>query len=438
MPFRPGNTFPQLFFVHLRPRLLCLALAPFALWLGISVRAEARGSLTLAEAEDLALAHEPGQAALLARADALEQRAIAAGALPTPQFRVGLANYPIESGGFTTEGMTQAQLGFRQMFPPGRSRAVASRRFRSLASEQDRNAEARGRDVMTATRQSWLEAYYWQHAALIVRASRPLFSDLVKVTESLYSVGTADQQDVLRAQLELGRLDDRLLAISEQNERARHELAQWIGSDAASRPMAEKLPGWDSAPDLAQLHSALAAHPALTAADAHIEAQAAGVELAEEQKKSGWVLDLGYGYRNGVLPNGDPRSDFVTVAVTVDLPFFQENRQDRLLAAASRERSAAMDSREALRRQLASTLEVEYARWRELGQRIALYEERILPQTAQQAEAAQVAYRSDAGDFAEVMRASIDELNTRIELVRLRTQQAQSFAVLANLAGLLP
>ena len=91
--------------------------------------------LTLIEAEDLALEQEPGQAALRARADALEEQSVAAGELPDPKLRMGLANYPLESGGFSTEGMTQAQLGIRQSFPPGRTRKVSTRQFQSLAVE---------------------------------------------------------------------------------------------------------------------------------------------------------------------------------------------------------------------------------------------------------------------------------------------------------------
>ena len=47
------------------------------------------------------------------------------------------------------------------------------------------------------------------------------------------------------------------------------------------------------------------------------------VELAEQAYKPGWALDLNYGYREGNLPSGEPRSDFVSVAVTVDLPIFR-------------------------------------------------------------------------------------------------------------------
>jgi hypothetical protein len=47
-----------------------------------------------------------------------------------------------------------------------------------------------------------------------------------------------------------------------------------------------------------------------------------------------------------------------------------------------------------------------------------------------------LAYQSDAGDFADVMRGYIDDLDTRLELVRLQVERARAYAVLANLGGL--
>ena len=103
-----------------------------ALLFSFAVQAQHNTPLTLAEAEDLALDQEPGHAALMARAAALEERAIVAGQLPDPTMRVGLANYPISSGSFSTEGMTQAQLGFRQSFPSGKSRVFSTRQRASV------------------------------------------------------------------------------------------------------------------------------------------------------------------------------------------------------------------------------------------------------------------------------------------------------------------
>ena len=145
---------------------------------------------------------------------------------------------------------------------------------------------------------------------------------------------------------------------------------------------------------------------------------------------------MGYGYREGELPNGDPRSDFISVAVTTELPFFRKNRQDRELAAALKERSAAEFRKEQLRRRLSSELDSAYARWQDLDRRTALYESSILGLSSDHAQAALLAYQSDAGDFADVMRGYIDELNTRLEHLRLQIERAQTYAVLANLGGM--
>lgn len=418
-----------------RPDLRSLPAVALGALLALGAGAHPLAPLTLAEAEDLALDQEPGQTGLLARAEALEEEAVAAGELPDPTLRMGLLNYPVESGDFTTEGMTQAALGIRQAFPPGETRAISSRRFESLALEMRQAADGRGRDVLTAVRQAWFETYYWQEAHEVVLESRPFFADLVTVTRSLYSVGRRDQQDLLRAELELRRIDDRLIEFNRRHMQAIAALSEWVG-DNAERPIAESLPRMRPLPPLEALHAGLLEHPAIQAADARIEAREAGVDLAEERYKPGWALDLGYGYRDGRLPNGDPRSDFVSLSFTMDLPFFRKNRQDRKLSAALGERRAAVESKRELLRRLKSRLDTEYARWTDLDRRIYLYDEQILSLVDDTAEAALASYQADTADFDEVMRAYIDDLNTRVDYLRLQVERKQSYAMIANLGGL--
>jgi hypothetical protein len=106
------------------------------------------------------------------------------------------------------------------------------------------------------------------------------------------------------------------------------------------------------------------------------------------------------------------------------------------LSAALQERNAARSGRERTLRALQSKLAAEHARWQDLTRRLTLYDSRILGQAKNNAEASMFAYRSDKGDFAEVMRAYVDDLNTRIDHIRLQVERAQSYAVLANLGGL--
>jgi len=438
MLFTIGRT-PDLDFISpTRVRVAIGYLAALVICVPLTVpvaHADLRIPLTIAEAEDLALRDEPGLTELQANADAFEEQSVAAGQLPDPTLRVGLANYPISGGGFSTEGMTQAQLGVRQAFPRGRARAMNTDRYRALAAVQMQGAQARTRSVVEATREAWLDSYYWQSAEQILSESRPLFEDLLKVTQSLYAVGRRTQSDVLRAELELRRLDDRLIDASRSRTAAQGALSQWLGADAY-RPAAQKLPDWEQLPSLEALQAGLASHPILHAADARIDAGQAKVGMAEEKGKPGWALDLGYGYRDGFLPNGDPRSDFVSLSVVVDLPLFKKNRQDRDLAAALNSRRAAVSGKERMAADLRSQLNVEYTSWTDLSRRLALYETDILGLTEDRAEAAMLAYQSDAGDFSDVMLGQIDYLNTQLEHIRLKVERAQSYAALANLGGL--
>jgi len=397
--------------------------------------ADQRAPLTIVEAEDLALRDEPGFRALQANADALNEQAVSAGALPDPTLRLGLSNFPINGGGFSTEGMTQAQFGIRQSFPRSRHRSMNTAQYRALATVQSSSADARSRDVLEAARSAWLESYYWQHVGQVLMESRPLFADLLQVTQSLYGVGRKSQSDVLRAELELRRLDDRLIEATRALSNAQGVLSEWLGPDAF-RPAANKLPNWGSPPAREILLEKLASNPVLHAADAEVEARQAKIGVVEESRKPGWALDFGYGYRDGYLPSGEPRSDFVNLSVVVDLPVFRKNRHDRNLSAALSARSAAVSARAQLSARLQSQLNIEYARWAELTRRLQLYETDILELSENHAEAAVLAYQSDAGDFSDVMVGQIDHLNTRLDHIRIQVERAQSYATLAKLGGL--
>ena len=432
---KPGNTFDGRTKMRIANRAIALTLLVTGFLVAHGAVAQDARPLTLYEAEELALYDEPGQNFYLSRAEGLREASVAGGQLPDPTMRVGIANFPVQSGGFSTEGMTQAQLGVRQVFPAGDTRELTTEKLQSLATEMTHKAGGRGRDVLTSVRVAWLETHYWREAHGIAKDSWPFFDDLVTITRSLYSVGRKNQQDVLRAELELSRLDDRIIDMSKQHSRARAALSEWVGADSV-RPVAVKLPEWTAVPPLEVLTQNLQTHPALMAADSNVDARRTGVELAIQQYKPDWALDLGYGYRDGSLPNGSPRSDFVSLSVSFDLPFFRSKRQDRSLRAALSEKRAAVQSREEVLRRLNSQLDAEYVRWQDLGRRLDLYERLILSVSADNAKAALAAYQSEAGDFADVMRGYVDDLNTRLDYIRLQKERAQSFAMLANLGGI--
>ena len=391
------------------------------------------GPLTLAEAGARALTDEPGGAALLERAAAHDEMAIAAAQLPDPQLRFGAANLPLEGGGFRTEGMSQAQLGVRQAFPPRAGRAASRDRQLARGGEMRAQAEVRRRVVLRAARGAWLDAFEATCSRVLVAGSQPLFANLVAVTRSLYEVGRKSQQDLLRAELEISHLRDRLITLEESERTARATLQRWIGAHA-SRPLAQ-LEEWPQPPALDALRDALAEHPALTAAAAAVDASDAGVALARSRFRPNWTLDAAYAYRDGALPDGSPRSDFFTISATLSVPFFTANRQAPGLRAAEARRRGAAASRDALRRQLGAQLSREHDRWLALDRRLRLHEDALLAQASANAQASLAAYRSEAGQFADVMRSHINHLETRLKHIQVLVDRRRVHTALAYLGG---
>jgi len=154
--------------------------------------------------------------------------------------------------------------------------------------------------------------------------------------------------------------------------------------------------------------------------------------LAEESLRPGITVNTSYGHRDEDR-NGRDLPDFVSVGVSMDLPFFTAKRQDKQVSAAA-ERVAAEEAARLLAiRKLRSMQRDAGERVNQLEQQITLYQESLLTQMASLADAAQVAYASDQADFAEVMRARIAQLNARIEAVRLETERQKTLALLQYL-----
>lgn len=297
--------------------------------------------LTLVEAEQLALALDPEVQRLRVSAQSLDEQAIADGQLPDPKLIVGAVNVPTNTLRFTQDDMTMVAAGIQQSFPPGRSLHFKSEQTKALAEAGRQQTSAHSLLLVQNVRTTWLDLYYWLHAQRVLRANRALSAYLTKATESQYSVGKSSQSDLLQAQVELTRLDDQNIEITQQIVLLRAQLGHWIGQAQANRPLPSQLPQWVIAPPLKNLQPALQQHPLLKADAAHIQASRDEVAYAKEQYKPGIMLDVGYGVRQGQMMDGTRRSDMATAQITLDLPIFTHQRQDRGLKAKAYQLEAA-------------------------------------------------------------------------------------------------
>ncbi|WP_126452700.1 TolC family protein [Sulfuriflexus mobilis] len=415
-------------------RLISLFIASGLMAYGLSTHADAADILSLAEAEQLALQGDPMLGNIDATAQALDEAAIADGQLPDPKAKFSLFNFPTDTFDRDQEPITQLRFGIQQTIPRGDTLALRSQRTRVQAGGERARIDDETRKLKRDVRANWYETYYWLRAERVVTANKRLFKEMVDITESQYAAGRRNQQDVLRAELELGLLDDRLTDIQQKQEASRADLAKWIGGEA-QRALPEAFPQLPEPPSLAAIQALLPQHPALRMQQANIDVNRQGVSIAREAYKPAWTLGVDYGVRDGNNPDGSDRADLVAATVTFDLPIFTNKRQDRRLAAAQRREGAARLQYDDKLRAMQSVLERDFVSWQRLSQRLQRYQKTLVNQATANSEASLLAYQNDATDFPTLMRAKITELNTHLKALRIHVDAAKAQARLLYLAG---
>jgi outer membrane protein TolC len=402
--------------------------------------------LTMARAINIAHHNDPWLSGNALRQQSLDSQSIASATLPDPMVSVGLANLPVDGFDFNQEGMTQFKVGIAQRFPRGDSLALQQKRLATQSSQHPLLGENRKARVAVTVAQLWLEAFRAQKSIELIENDRELFEHLVDVVQLSYSsaLGRTRQQDLVRAQLELTRLEDRLTLLHQQQEAALSRLREWLGPELSANSVTwghsnftlpDVLPTIElKYPALFEDQSTfqpqrfmpyLKAHPAIKSLDQKINASSLGIELAKQKYKPQWGVNASYGYR-GDDPMGNSRADFFSVGVTFDLPIFTSNRQDKMVQSAIADTEAVKTEKWLALRKMLATLETDSARLARLDQRLYLYHSRLLQEMHEQAEASLTAYTNDDGDFSEVVRARIAELNARIDVLKIEIDRLKT------------
>jgi len=398
--------------------------------------------LTLKESIIKAQKNDPWLTGNRHQQDSVKSLSIAAGTYADPKVSISMANLPTDTFNMSQEGMTQFKLGVAQMFPRGDSLALKQKQLELSSGQYPYQRQNRKAKVAVTVGLLWLDAYRIQNSIRLIQADRTLFEQLTDVAAASYASaqGKTRQQDVIRAQLELTMLDDRLNQLQQQKNRYEGQLSQWLTAKSLKAEqsvnlhdinLGEVLPevillkeniiksnAWLS-PDKLVKH--FIAHPRIMAIDKKIDASAKGIELAKQSYEAQWGVNASYAYRNDD-PMGNNRADLFSVGMTFDLPLFTDNRQDQQVSAAISQTESVKTERLIILRQLLGAYSSGKGRLKRLNDRQSLYRTQLLPQIQDQAEASLTAYTNDDGDFAEVVRARIAQLNAKIENLAIDTQ----------------
>lgn len=349
---------------------------------------------------------------------------------PDPELQVGFMNYSLPRlAPDATLGMRQLQL--MQMVPlPGKLAAAGDAARARAEAAGSRAADIRW-DVRAATAMAFYERWSAGERIKIARATRRLLEDAAAVATAMYRVGEGRQSDVLRARVEVARMDEEIIRMQVMAESARARLAAAVDLPESTVDGTPVLPIFpDSVPQRADLQSlALRNRSMLAAGEAEVRAAVAEERLARRERWPDLVVGVQYGERG--MEMGTDRMGSLMVGATI--PIFARSRQlpMRVEAAAMRAMSEAeLRSMQADTRARVTEVHAELARARRLT---ALYLTTVLPQAEAAAASALSSYRSGAVDFMTVIENRMVVNRYREELVSLTAAEGRAWADLEML-----
>lgn len=360
----------------------------------------------------------PDLAAIRSRYEALAAVPTQLATLPDPILFLGAVNLPTDTFDLDQENMTQMQIGISQKFPfPGK----LSLKEETAALEAEAALEMVGDarlNLVKNSRKIWWDIFYLQKGLAIVRSNQSLLRATVAAARTKYEVGKGLQQDVLLAQLELTRLMDREIIVTNGLEKKKASLAALIDRPAGGDCFVISSPnkGLDL-PEILSLTKlqaiALTSHPGLLALKKKADASRKKIDLARKDYYPDFTLGAAYGYRQD-MPDGRDRSDFASIKLNMNLPIWTGSKQDKAVAQRKSELLTAEHNVRALTNQIQAEITSEFSEYSNTSQQCILYRTSLIPQAEQTAAAMLKGYQVNKVDFLNVVRAQLALYNYKI------------------------
>jgi outer membrane protein TolC len=365
---------------------------------------------------EAALADNPSLDSMRERIRMKENAAIKAGALDDPKLRLGVNSVPVRSLDFREEDMTTKEIGISQMFPwPG------MRKTRTEMVLREKEEAEFVLEEMRSTLRSEIKMTYSELASVrkqieAVRRSQDVLKDVVGVTEEIYAVGKGSQPDVLRGQLEYGRMREMRIAL-ENREQVLSVRLNTLAALPADRPVPplEDLPEFSlpyGQADLVRIYEA--ERPARKAIQARIHKGDSSVQMANLAGKPEFEVSVSYMQRDA-MPDGTRRSDMVSSMVSMTLPIWREGKIAPGIREMEAEKRMAGRDLANLDLETSNSIGRSLATMKSRRESAVHYRTTLLPQAEQSFQATAESYRVGKTDFPVLMDAVTAILTFRRE-----------------------
>ncbi len=404
---------------------------------GATTLAEPAGApLRLAQVYELARERSPRLRAAAALADATKTREASAGLPPDPTLQLGVMNLSVPGLAADMPTSMVPSVQAMQMLPfPGKL-GLRERIAEQATAMARASAEETWWDVRTMAAAAFFGIYEVDRKLDVMRETLGLLQDFQQVAQAMYSAGTGRQSDVLRATVEVARMDAEIQRMVALRKAAVARLNALLDRPADTPIPSVALPApaaLAGSLDPAALREwAEGSRPLLLRSRTGLEQARTREELARKQIWPDLSLGVQYGQRNaGAM--GTERMGSAMVGFSI--PVFAKSRQLR-----ERDEAAAMEAMaEAELRNVRAQvdarigeLQAELERVRSL---VDLYADEVLPQADANVESSLASYRVGDVDFMTLVDSQMTANRYEQEFYTLLADHGRAVAQLEMTVG---
>lgn len=378
--------------------------------------------------------NNPGLEANFERWKAAAERIPQVKALADPRLTYGHFFQEVE----TRVGPQTDRVGLTQMFPWFGTLRLKGDIAASNALIAEQHFQAVEDRLYVEVINAYAEYYYLHRSIAITTELVELVTNAEAVAQAKYRAGVGPYADVIRAQVELGKLEDQLAAL---NDRLRPVRARV--NAALNRPLDAPLAAPDSLPSetLALTDDALIAqvqvnNPNLQALGLAIDREDQAIALAKRKYYPSFTLGVDY------INTGDARMPGVTDSgkdpvmgmFSINIPLWHGSYGAGVREARARRRAAELDQRDQENQILAKMRSVLFA-FHDAERKSTLYRDALIPKARQSVQASATGYESGQTDFISFLDAERVLLEFQLAYDRSRADHLQRLAELRALVG---
>jgi len=416
--------------VKIRSCLLksCAALAvlPVALALAQPPEPKIEAAPPVEELVAEALRTAPSLAVLRARLAAAREMVAPAGALPDPTVELVLQDMGFPKWTVGVQEMSMIGPEVRQdLLYPGK-RYARREAANAEATTRGMELEQLQREVAAQVCILYARVYALDNERRALVAARELLELLAATAGARYAAGESEQEAVIKAQLQVSRVGERLDDLVAERQALVSALNRLLdrAGDAALGEVETLPPVPEASHPWVELAEANA--PAVAAKEAAVRAAERRLEAVRLELKPNLMAGAGIGLRGQFDPA-------VTLSFGVEWPLWKKEKQKPMVRAAEQDLVAASeelrDAKAAARAEAAKLA----AELRRAESQIVRYRQAIVPQTSAAVDAARSSYLAGRGDFSTVIEDFKEWLNARTQLA---AREAERFIAWSELQSL--